>query len=183
MKIVNEFDIPVSQEGKVHFQFRCARLTKNGTLLIAHMGDGGITEWNSKGKMIAKWDVPGPWGVCELDNGNILTVSNQNYVREFTRDGKTVWEKNLAPYGCTIPQKAYRLENGNTVVTNWFSEWDEIAMSSFDASNPPVQIVEISPEGKLVWQMASWKEMGPATTFQPLEKPVVRSSCHFGNIK
>lgn len=97
--------------------------------------------------------------------------------------GKTVWEKDLAPYGCTIPQKAYRLENGNTVVTNWFSEWDEIAMSSFDASNPPVQIVEISPEGKLVWQMASWKEMGPATTFQPLEKPVVRSSCHFGNIK
>ena len=183
MKIVNEFDIPVSQEGKVHFQFRCARLTKNGTLLIAHMGDGGITEWNSRGKMIARWDVPGPWGVCELDNGNILTVSNQNYVREFTRDGKTVWEKNLAPYGCTIPQKAYRLENGNTVVTNWFSEWDEIAMSSFDASNPPVQIIEISPEGKLVWQMASWKEMGPATTFQPIEKPVVRSSCHFGNIK
>lgn len=180
MKIVNQFDIPVSQEGKVHFQFRCARLTKRGTLLVAHMGDGGITEWDYKGRMISKWDVPGPWGVCELDNGNILTVSNRNYVREFTREGKTVWEQNLAPYGCTIPQKAYRLENGNTVISNWFSEWDNIAVASFDASNPPVQIVEINPQGRLVWQMASWNDMGPATTFQPLEKPVVRSSCFFG---
>lgn len=183
MKIMTQFDVPVSPKGLVHFQFRCARLTKQGTLLIAHMGDGGITEWNSRGKMIAKWDVPGPWGVCELDNGDILTVSNQNYVRQFKRNGDVVWEQNLAQYGCTIPQKAYRLDNGNTVITNWFSEWDDIAMASFDPSAPPIQIVEIDPQGKLVWQMASWKEMGPATTFQPLEKPLVRSKCFFGKWK
>lgn len=183
MKIVKQFDIPVNQEGLVHFQFRCARLTSRGTLLIAHMGDGGITEWDDRGRMLARWDIPGPWGVCELENGNILAVSNKNYVREFRRDGEVVWEKDLAPYGCTIPQKAYRLENGNTVISNWFSEWDEIAVGSFDITAPPVQLVEIDPDGRLVWQMASWKEMGPATTFQLLDKPVIRSSCFFGRFK
>ena len=133
--------------------------------------------------MIAKWDVPGPWGVCELENGDILTISNRNFVRQFKRDGEVVWEKDLGRYGCTIPQKAYRLKNGNTVITNWFSEWDDVAVASFDSSAPPVQIVEIDPEGRLVWQMASWKEMGPATTFQPLDEPVIRSQCHFGRFK
>ena len=183
MKIVRQFDIPVSSEGLIHFQFRCARLTRRGTLLVAHMGDGGITEWDANGKMIAKWDVPGPWGVCELENGDILTVSNRNFVRQFKRDGEVVWEKDLGRYGCTIPQKAYRLKNGNTVITNWFSEWDDVAVASFDSSAPPVQIVEIDAEGRLVWQMASWKEMGPATTFQPLDEPVIRSQCRFGRFK
>lgn len=183
MKVMTQFDIPVDSKGKIHFQFRCARLTRRGTLLIAHMGDGGITEWDSRGKMLARWDVPGPWGVCELDNGDILTVSNQNFVRQFSRDGKVVWEKKLGRYGCTIPQKAYRLDNGNTVISNWTSEWDKVGMASFDITAPPVQLFEITPEGRLVWQMASWHEMGPATTFQPLEQPVRRSDCFFGRYK
>lgn len=183
MKIVRQFDIPVNPDALMHFQFRCARLTRRGTLLIAHMGDGGITEWDDRGRMVARWEFPGPWGVCELENGDILAVSNRNYVRQFRRDGTTVWEKDLSTYGCTIPQKAYRLKNGNTVITNWFSEWDEVAVASFDPSAPPVQIVEINPDGQLVWQMASWEEMGPATTFQPLDEPVVRKECFFGRFK
>ncbi len=183
MKVVRQFDVPVNPDALMHFQFRCARLTRRGTLLIAHMGDGGITEWDDRGRMIAQWDIPGPWGVCELDNGDILAVSNRNYVRQFRRDGTVVWEQDLARYGCTIPQKAYRLKNGNTLITNWFSEWDEVAVASFDRSAPPVQVVEIDPDGRLVWQMASWEEMGPATTFQPLDEPVVRSACFFGRFK
>lgn len=184
MKIVREFDVPVDPQKKMHFQFRCARLTKAGTLLIAHMGDGGISEYDSKGRLLNKWDVPAPWGVAELENGDILCTTGRS-VRQFNRQGQTTWECDLSRFGVTIPQKAYRLPNGNTVVSNWFSEWDNVAISDFDELDPPVQLVEVTPEGKEAWRMASWRNpnLGPATTFQPLDAPMRRSSCRFGKFK
>ena len=184
MKIVRQFDVPVDPAKKMHFQFRCARLTKAGTLLIAHMGDGGISEYDCKGRLLHHWDVPAPWGVSELPNGEILCVTGHS-VRQFKRDGTTTWQVDLRPFGITIPQKAYRLPNGNTVVSNWFNEWDNNATAGFDQLKPPVQLVEITPDGKDAWHMASWRNpnLGPATTFQPLDAPVRRASCRFGNFK
>lgn len=184
MKVMTQFNVPVDPSRKMHFQFRCARLTKTGTLLIAHMGDGGISEYDSRGRLLHKWDIPAPWGVCELENGEILCTTGRS-VRQFDRSGNTTWELDLTPFGITIPQKAYRLPNGNTVISNWFNEWDQAGVANFDPLNPPVQLVEVTPQGKEVWRMASWRapNLGPATTFQPLNAPVRRAACIFGKFK
>ena len=49
-KIVMEFELPTSEKGSVHGQFRNARLTSRGTLLIANMALGCIHEYNCAGK-------------------------------------------------------------------------------------------------------------------------------------
>ena len=41
-RIVREFELPVSEKGSVHGQFRNARLTSRGTLLVANMGLGMV---------------------------------------------------------------------------------------------------------------------------------------------
>ena len=53
----------------VHGQFRHARLTANGTLLVAHMDLDRVVEYDVDGNEL--WSFPGThvWGVTPLDNG------------------------------------------------------------------------------------------------------------------
>ena len=77
LKTVNEFELPTSEKGSVHGQFRNARLTRQGTLLVANMGLGFVGEYTSNGKEINRWSVPSVWSVEELENGqNDYAVSN-----------------------------------------------------------------------------------------------------------
>lgn len=107
-------------------------------------------------------------------------------VKEIKRDGTVVWEINAVDYGLTNPQKAYRLANGNTVITNWFNEWNKKDVIQFNPSRAPLQMVEVTPDGYVAWQLSSWKgdrNLGPATTFQLLDEPIVRNACRFGKYK
>ncbi|MDE6785461.1 MAG: hypothetical protein K2J46_00260, partial [Muribaculaceae bacterium] len=58
LKILKEFTLPVSEKGSVHGQFRNARLTSRGTLLVANMGLGFVAEYNSDGREIDRWNIP-----------------------------------------------------------------------------------------------------------------------------
>ena len=53
--IVREFTLPVAEKGSVHGQFRNARLSSRGTLLVANMGLGCIQEYTSDGKEVDRW--------------------------------------------------------------------------------------------------------------------------------
>ena len=44
-RIVREFELPISEKGSVHGQFRNARLSSRGTLLVANMAMGCIHEY------------------------------------------------------------------------------------------------------------------------------------------
>ena len=170
----------------MHGQFRNARLTSKGTLLVANMAMGFVAEYNAKGKELHRWELFGPWSATELANGNILMVGRKGPVKEVMRDGTVVWETNTTQYGVNNPQKAYRLKNGNTVITNWFNEWDKTAVATFNPSRAPLQMIELTPDGHVAWEVSSWKgdrNLGPATTFQLLDEPVVRKSCRFGRFK
>lgn len=180
-RIVQEFELPYNEKGSVHGQFRNARLSSMGTLLVANMGMGFVSEYNANGKEINRWQLGGAWSVAEQPNGNLLVVGRRGAVKEIKRSGETVWQYDASQIGFTQAQKAVRLKNGNTIINNWFNEWSKTPL---DTLNAPLQAVEITPQGEVVWQLRSWKnpDLGPSTTIQLLSTPVNRDRMFFGNL-
>ena len=177
--IVREFELPTNEKGSVHGQFRNARLTQRGTLLVANMALGYIHEYNSHGQEVDRWDGFLPWSVQELPKGNLLITGRKGHIQEINRQGQTVWEMNTTGYGVTQPQKTVRLSNGNHIINNWYNEWNKEPM---DTANAPVQAIEVDKDGKVVWQLCTWSnpDLGPSTTIQLLSEPVKRESLFFG---
>ena len=169
----HEFVLPTKNPKSIHGQFRHARLTTTGTVLVAHMDLGRAVEYDLAGKELWTKEVPGIWAATPLANGNVLAVSNRGFVRELNRRGETVWEWTPADapgYQIANLQLATRRPNGNTVINNWFNQWS----SRVDPTNAPVQAVEVTPDKKIVWALRSWTapaDLGPATTIQILEDP------------
>ena len=179
-----EFPVPVGNPKSVHGQFRHGRITSRGTLLLAHMDLEKVCEYDATGKEVRSWPAARPWGVTPLPNGNILIVE-KSAVREVTLTGETV--STLTPsadapgFNVSSLQLAWRLPNGNTLVNNWFNEWS----GKFDASNPPVQAVEFTPDKKVAWVLRSWENpaLGPATTIQILDEASAPENVTFGPVK
>lgn len=178
LRILKEWEIPTS--GSVHGQFRNARLTQRGTLLVAHMSDGYLAEYNDKGQLIDRWNTPTIWSVNELDNGNLLITDRKGGAKEMTRQGVTVWKTDVNNLGVTQSQKSVRLKNGNTIITNWYNEWNKTPL---DTANAPLQAIEIDKEGRKVAELCEWvsPDLGPATTIQPLDMKVNRDRLFFGD--
>ena len=185
-KTEKEFVLPVKNPTSVHGQFRHARLTKSGTIMVAHMDMGKVSEYDINGKELWSVSVPGVWSAEPLKNGNILVAGNKNYVQEINRKGEVVWAvtpTDIPDYKVSSPQIALRLSNGNTLVNEWFNQWD----SKTPTNNLPVQAIEITPEKKVVWALRSWTDpvnLGPSTTIQLLNNSGgIPEKVHFGDIK
>jgi outer membrane protein assembly factor BamB len=187
-KTEKQFTLPVKYPKSVHGQFRHARLTEAGTIMVAHMDMAKVCEYDINGKMLLSLDVPGIWSAVPLKNGNILVtghVGKKGFTREINRNGDVVWEyplSDMPDYDMSSPQLAIRLSNGNTIVNNWFNLWE----GKVDPSNQPVQFLEITPDKKLVWALRSWApplNLGPSTTLQLLDDPQISENVHFGDIR
>ena len=179
-RIVREFELPTNAKGSVHGQFRNARLSSRGTLLVANMALGCIHEFTSTGQEVDRWTGFLPWSVQEMPKtGNLLITGRKGLIQEITRQGKTVWQLNTTQYGVTQPQKTVRLKNGGHIVNNWYSEWNKQPM---DSANAPVQAIEVDKSGKVTWQLRAWKQpdLGPSTTIQLLDEAVNRQRLFFG---
>lgn len=179
-RIVREFQLPILEKGSVHGQFRNARLSSRGTLLVANMALGCIHEFTCDGKEVDRWDGFLPWSVQEMPKtGNLLITGRKGKIQEINRQCETVWELNTTDYGVTQPQKTIRLSNGNHLINNWYNEWNKEPMDTLHA---PVQAIEIDKDGKLVWQLRAWKnpDLGPSTTIQLLNETVNRERLFFG---
>jgi hypothetical protein len=149
----------------IHGQFRRARYTAQGTYLISYLGDGNVIEYNKNFNKIWSYPIKSPWAALRLKNGNTLITDEQdNLTREVNPKGETVWEfKNTdlpqdyrfvqAPQSCT------RLANGNTIFT-----------SRGNAGKGP-QLVEITPDKKVIWVLQDWQDLGDATAVQILDDP------------
>ncbi len=173
-KTEREFILPVKNPKGVHGQFRQARMTSAGNLLVAHMDLGKAVEYDLNGNALWSAEVPGIWSAKPLPSGNILATSNRGFVRELNRQGQTVWEWTPADApGYPMPnlQTATRLANGNTIINNWFNQWSD---TKLDRANPPVQAIEVTMEKQVVWVLRSWTppaDLGPSTTIQILDEP------------
>lgn len=186
LKVVNtvsgetekDFVLPTGNPTSTHGQFRHARLTDAGTILVAHMDMGKICEYDITGKEVWSLKVPSVWTAVPLKNGNILYTNERRFVREVNRQGETVWEFTPA----SVPeikiagmQTAARLANGNTLINSWRTKGNGTAVQAF----------EVSPDKKLVWGLRSWTDpdLGPSTIIQVLDEPGVPENVHFGDIK
>ena len=153
-----------SDQRIVHGQFRHVRYTADGHYLVPFFSMGRIVEYDKDFNEVWSYDVPSPWAAVRLKNGNTL-ITDEHDVRifEVTPDKKVVWDltKNDIPeqywYGNT--QTATRLANGNTIIC---SRGD-------DRMGP--QMVEVTPEKKVVWVLQDWQHFGPVTAVQVLDEP------------
>jgi len=183
-KTEKDLTLPVGNAKSTHGQFRHARLTDAGTLLVAHMDMKKVCEYDENGKEVWSVDAPGVWGATRLKNGNTL-MSLGRSVREVNSKGETVWEfaaSDIPDYKVTQFQLATRLPNGNTLINNWVNQWS----TKIDPATAPAQAWEVTPEKKVVWALRSWNDptnLGPATTIQILDEPAVPEDVHFGAIK
>ncbi len=178
------FNIPVKNPKSVHGQFRHARLTSRGTLLVAHMDMGKVCEYDINGKELFAMAAPGIWSVEPLKNGNILACCRDQVI-EANPKGQVVWNvqlKDLTGYNINSPQIAIRRPNGNTLINNWFNQWN----GKVDLDNPPVQAVELTPDKKIVWALKSWSTpaaLGPSTIIQILNEKGISEKITFGKFK
>jgi outer membrane protein assembly factor BamB len=174
-QIEKEFVLPTGNPAKTHGQFRRARVTAANTLLAAHMDNNKVAEYDMDGKEIWSVAVPSPWAANRLRNGDTLITSNKGIVREVNPKGETVWEftqKDVPDIRLFSLQEADRLANGDTVISNWCPNGIK------DPNDWPasVQVIEVTPEKKVVWALRSWSEpadLGPATNIQLLDEPGV----------
>ena len=90
------------------------------------------------------------------------------YVREVNKKGEIIWEinENDLP-GITLytVQEVSRLANGNTLINNWsgslpLADWPTV-----------VQLIEVSPDKKVVWALKNWDVLGPASSTHLLDQP------------
>ncbi|MCR4582930.1 MAG: DUF362 domain-containing protein [Prevotella sp.] len=179
-RIEREFEIPTDGRSSVHGQFRNARLSSRGTLLVANMSLGCIHEFTSEGREVDRWDGFLPWSVQELPKtGHLLITGRKGLIQEINRQGQVVWQLNTVDYGVSQPQKTVRLKNGSHLVNNWYNEWNKEPM---DTAHAPVQAIEVDKDGKLQWQLRAWcnPDLGPSTTIQLLGEPVRRDRMFFG---
>jgi hypothetical protein len=153
----------------VHGQFRHIRMTPNGRYLAAHMDAGKVVEYTEDGKAVWSVNAPSPWAAIRLKNGNTLISGNQfGYVREVDHDGKTVWEINkddLPGIPLYTVQEVSRLANGDTLINNW--NGNAPAADELNA----VQLIEVTPDKKVVWAMRDYQDLGPASSTQLLDEP------------
>ena len=146
-----ELTLPAARtNGSPHLQFRRVHQTAAGTYLAAHLMDNKVSEYDADGKEIWTYAVNGPWSATRLKNGNTL---------------------NAPDYKFFIFQEVSRLANGNTVICSW-CPGDIRSATNWPGS---VQVLEVSPEKKIVWALSEWKDpdLGPASSIQLLDEPGV----------
>jgi len=168
-----ELTLPAARtNGSPHLQFRRVHQTVAGTYLAAHLLDNKVSEYDAQGQEIWTYAVSGPWSATRLKNGNTLIAASRSRILEVNRDGNVVWDfspTNAPDYKLFIFQEVSRLANGNTVVCSW-------CPGGIRKSNDwpgSVQVLEISPEKKIVWALSQWKDpdLGPASSIQLLDEP------------
>ena len=156
-----------------HGQFRHIRMTAASTLLVPHLGEGKVVEYDLDGKALWSVEAKSPWSAVRLKNGNTLIAGDwSRYVREVDPAGHTVWEftqADVPEYTLGNLQTANRLANGNTVICCWIAGHKNI-----EEWPNSVQVLEVTPDKKVVWALRSWKDpidLGTATAIQLLDEP------------
>jgi hypothetical protein len=165
VEVEHELPAPsLTDQKTVHAQFRRVRYTAQGTYLVSFLEMGRVIEYDKHFKEIWSYDVRSPWAAIRLKNGNTLITDEHDVTTmEVTPDKKIAWQITPSdlpePYRYENSQSATRLANGNTIIC-----------SRGGKSQGP-QLVEVTPDKKVVWVLQDWENLGPATAVQVLDDP------------
>jgi hypothetical protein len=151
----------------IHGEFRRVRYTAQGTYLVPFLNMGNVVEYDKNFKEVWSYKIRSPWAAIRLKNGDtLITDEGDKLTREVNPKGETVWEFNdtdLPPqyHFATAPQSCTRLANGNTI----FCSRGNVS----NGAGP--QLVEVTPDKKVVWVLQDWKTVGSASAVQVLDDP------------
>ena len=157
-----EHDMP--EAGTTHAQFRRVRMTWQGTFLVPFLQMHKVVEYDTNFNEIWSYNCNRPWAAVRLHNGNtLITDEGDKLTREVNPKGETVWEIKMSDLPADIrpgnSQSAMRLANGDTILCN---------RAPYDTS---AQLIEVTPDKKVVWVVKDWKDVGPAVSVQLLDEP------------
>ena len=121
-------------------------------------------EYDKNFNEIWSYPIRSPWAAIRLKNGNtLITDESDNLTREVNPKGETVWEfkSNDLPeaYRFIDPQTCTRLANGNTI------------FCSRGGNGKGPQLVEVTPDKKVVWVSARLAGPRRRTAVQILDDP------------
>jgi hypothetical protein len=158
--------VSATDRSTVHGQFRRIRMTASGTYLVPFLEMGRVAEYDRNFDEIWSYAIKSPWAAVRLLNGNtLITDEKVELTREVNRKGETVWELKLSELPPELAfhgsQSCVRLANGNTILC-----------SRGNGGNGS-QLVEVTPEKRVVSIMYDWDPFGPATAIQVLDEPGV----------
>ena len=143
---------------------RLIRKTRTGSYLIAARAQHTIFEINDYGKLLRQIPVPGnPYLAIQLKNGNILVACGDGHtIVEIDSNDKIVWqikENELTGVPLRFVAGVQRLDNGNTIICNW---------GGHGHLGQQAQIIEVTPEKKIVWQIFDNEQFSTPTHIQLL---------------
>ena len=162
-----DHDLPaknLTDPRSVHGQFRRGRYTAQGTYLVPYLTWDKVVEYDKNFQEVWTYAIKTPWAAIRLKNGNtLITDESDKLTIEVNPKGETVWQ--LKPddlpveYRFINTQSCTRLANGNTIIC------------SRGGSGKGPQLVEVTPDKKVVWVLRDWADLGPATAVQILDDP------------
>ena len=163
-KVLKEVKLKVDKPHP-HRDTRNARKLAGGGYLVCHEGDAKVREYDPDGKVVWEHDVKSAvYAALRLPGGNtLISCGDGHRVIEVDPSGKEVWAvgKNDLP-GITLGwmTQVERLPNGNTMMVNCHAGPD----------NP--QLIEVTPEKKVVWTYRDFVNFGNALPVaQTLDDP------------
>lgn len=143
------------KQADAHRDTRLVRPTPQGNYLVAHEGEKVVKEYDRTGKVVWEYNVGSQlYSASRLSNGNTLIGTGDGHrVIEVSPDKKIVWElgqKELPNIELVWITMTERLPNGNTWIVNCHA----------GPQNP--QILEVTPEKKVVWSFKDFDRFGNA---------------------
>ena len=149
---------------KVHPQFRRVRYTVQGTYLVPYLNMGKVVEYDKNFNEVWSYTIKSPWAAIRLKNGNtLITNESDKLTIEVNPKGETVWQLKPddlpASYRFINTQTCTRLANGDTIIC------------SRGGNGAGPQLVEVTPDKKVVWVLHDFADLGPATAVQILDDP------------
>ena len=174
MEVEHDLDyIQPADPRTIHPQFRRVRMTAEGHYLAPYLNMHKVVEYDKDFNVVWTFstnDVPAgmkfsPWTAVRLKNGNTLITDEADRAQlEVSPEKKIVWQ--LVPDDLPEPwryfntQTCTRLADGNTIVC------------SRGGDGKP-QLVEVTPDKRVVWVLEDYSQLGPATAVQILDDPGV----------
>jgi len=134
---------------KANFAFAKVRSPTPAGVLIADSTGRRVVAVTLAGKAVWSRKVNGvPYCAAGLDNGHVIVgyASGPQHVVEYDRAFKPVWDTRAVRLGAGMIYDVQRLPNGNTVI----------------AYVGAGHVTELTPAGKVVWQMKGLKSPGAA---------------------